>query len=439
MKLKSLFDQKSELIFKALFVLLIISAFLPFRHVFDIPQNFITGAYSDFTSFSIYSCDLLILGLLILLSLRGEFKQKPHALLLALVTWVIFVFLLNFKQEISLNVYFIARIIELIVLHETLRQKGYKYKEIQIKTFVLLGAFESILAILQIYYQKSIGLYLIGEQHIDVWTSGIAKIGLETGKFLRAYGTFPHSNLLSAFLLVAVFFNLYLLVKNTTKSQRIIISANLGLTILGLFLTFSRAAILSLAISLTIFFLVSLIKVGLKKHIAVPAIIVALCILASTLVLKPLLLARTQFLTDQSGKERIFYAKLGWEMIKDRPMVGVGIGTSALRMQDYSPTKLQPWEVQPIHNYFLLSAAELGIPGALILIILFLLYIKKLLQRIKNSFSIYQVTLLSILSGFLILMLFDHYFYTIEQTQILLWLILGLTATEISEKQKTSH
>jgi hypothetical protein len=32
-------------------------------------------------------------------------------------------------------------------------------------------------------------------------------------------------------------------------------------------------------------------------------------------------------------------------------------------------------------------------------------------------------------------MLFDHYFYTIQQTQMLLWIVLGAVVTELKNPQ----
>jgi uncharacterized membrane protein YjgN (DUF898 family) len=110
---------------------------------------------------------------------------------------------------------------------------------------------------------------------------------------------------------------------------------------------------------------------------------------------------------------------------------------------------LNPYQIQPIHNYFLLAAAELGIPGMLILIWIFILHLKKLVFGIKYDVSaelntkyfiqntnqnkekvLYKLTLLTILISFLVLMQFDHYFYTLQQTQMLLWVVLGLIAAE---------
>ena len=99
-----------------------------------------------------------------------------------------------------------------------------------------------------------------------------------------------------------------------------------------------------------------------------------------------------------------------------------------------------------MHNYFLLSAAELGIPGMLILIWFFFLHLKKLVVSIKNQvlsgdkeLTTYYMLLATFFS-FLILMQFDHYFYTLQQTQMLLWIFLGIIASETRLlKTKTPH
>lgn len=437
MKLPSYVSEKN--LTYGLIALLVVSIFFPLRYVFKLPNNFVTGAYSDFTSFSLYSCDLVILGLVFFVAVKKQIKLPFTKVLIALAIWLTFVLILRFNQEIGLNIYFFVKILELIVLHETLKNQVKPLKTSVFKLFASLGVIESVIACIQFLNQKSIGLYRIGEQRIDSTIQGIAKVPLDKGTFIRAYGTFPHPNLLSAFLLGAILISLGLLVSSETKKERIAYSTILAMNIFGLFMSFSRAALIALAISAAFFFLAILIKQGFTRIVIVSGVIMMFSVVSAALVFKPFLLARTNLISDQSAKERIFYANIGLSMIKNYPFTGIGIGTSMLHMQQYSPLKLEPWEIQPIHNYFLLSAAEFGVPGAIILVILFLSYLKDQLWMLKKHFDIYNLSLLSIFVGFLVLMMFDHYFYTIEQTQILLWLILGMIAAEIySAKQNAS-
>ena len=123
------------------------------------------------------------------------------------------------------------------------------------------------------------------------------------------------------------------------------------------------------------------------------------------------------------------------------------MGESLLHMEQYSPIALEAWQIQPIHNYFLLSAAELGILGALILIWILISHLSGIWGLFRNSkFEIrnsessnYRLLLFTILLCFLVLMQFDHYFYTLQQTQMLLWIILGLIAAETSNRPQTNE
>jgi hypothetical protein len=94
---------------------------------------------------------------------------------------------------------------------------------------------------------------------------------------------------------------------------------------------------------------------------------------------------------------------------------------------------VEPWEVQPIHNFYFLVATEYGLffLGSFLLLVLF--HVKRGTQILFNAAvsSRRRFVLLTLLSGvlmFLILMMFDHYFYTSQQGLILLWLWLGLLA-----------
>lgn len=158
-------------------------------------------------------------------------------------------------------------------------------------------------------------------------------------------------------------------------------------------------------------------------------------------------------------------------MAEANPIFGVGLGESLLHMEQYLPATnfsyqkdvnlneqshagfqqttnnnpkleagehktLAPWDKQPPHNYFIIAAAEMGIPGMIILIWFFLVNLLRLLKKIRGQPSPYLFSLLSILLCFLILMQFDHYFYTLNQTQLLLWIILGLIMAETQIKNE---
>jgi O-antigen ligase len=278
-----------------------------------------------------------------------------------------------------------------------------------------------------------LGLYKLGESHLSPSTSGVAKIVTHGTTLIRSYGTFPHSNLLAAFLVTAILFNLYLLTKNYQKQTYLILSGFLILNIFGLFLTFSRAGIAAGLAGGIGFVLVQAIN---KEYLNFRRMIIPVTIglVFSLGLLWPYLSTRAT-ISDSAVKERVFYDKIGLKIIKDRPLLGTGPGVSVLHMEQYSDEQLQPWEIQPIHNYYLIALAEWGIAGIIFLLaivgpILWLCYL-----TLKNRQDNWAIVLCGTGLAILFLFMFDHYFYTIWPTQLLLWIIIGLIFQQIQQKK----
>jgi len=382
---------------------------------------------------------------------------------MALIVWLLIVFIWQIKSISGLNIWYFVKFFELVIVAYGTTFLIFKNQEPRTKnyflsSFVALGTLQSVIGLLQFINQSPIGLNAVGEQIIypNLW--GVAKIacpvacqfigsatGVSSGTtFIRAYGTFPHPNLLGAFLVATILINIYLLVNYQRsffrKSQSLIsnfqspilwLNLALFINILGLTVTFSRGAFLALAVGLIVYFGFSIVNRGKGANGSLVMVIVMVIVsLASAFALfRPFLLTRAT-VSDQATIERKVYNQTAVNMVKNKPIFGLGMGESVLHMKQFSPVDLNSWQIQPIHNYFLLSAAELGIPGALILIWIFLFHLKSLILNLKSRFDSYNLLLTTLLLIFLVLMLFDHYFYTLQQTQILLWMVLGLIAAE---------
>ena len=79
---------------------------------------------------------------------------------------------------------------------------------------------------------------------------------------------------------------------------------------------------------------------------------------------------------------------------------------------------LSSWIHQPVHNIYLLIASETGLIG----LILFLVFIFQLFRKIIGQ----EYFLLLIVFSFLFIGLFDHFFWTLQQGQLMFWLTLGI-------------
>lgn len=412
------------------------SLFFPLRHVFFAPSSYLTGAYSDFTSISLYLSDILLILLAVTIYSRSDRQKTLSWPIFALFITVFFGYFVHKSDFFPLFTFFTIKLLELIVLHETYRKLHYPLIKAFFYVFIVFSFLSVVIATLQFYLQTSVGgvIHFLGEPVLGPDILGVAKLNLDGHTFIRPYAAFPHPNLLSAYLLVSIFASIYLTVTENRRWKALLLCFALSTSVFGLFITFSRAAYISAAIGLVVYFTISILRLGFLKRMAVILVIVILAALVSFLILRPYLVTRAT-IKDSSTKERLFYDKVGLEIIEDRPWLGTGWGTSVLHMQQYSSVALQPWEIQPIHNYYLILAAEAGIPMALVFIFIFFWYLISIFRMTwKKSGEVAGLTYVAMLSStilsFFVLMLFDHYFYTIQQTQFLLWLVLGLVARE---------
>ena len=104
------------------------------------------------------------------------------------------------------------------------------------------------------------------------------------------------------------------------------------------------------------------------------------------------------------------------------PILGIGTGAFVWQFLKEIPS-LEDWMYQPVHNIYLLVFAEIGIFGFVLL--LYFLYQVIILK--KQSFA--QRTFFFLLLGFLVMGLFDHYFWSLQQGSLMFWLVLGLVAS----------
>ncbi|MBI4062300.1 O-antigen ligase family protein [Candidatus Gottesmanbacteria bacterium] len=245
--------------------------------------------------------------------------------------------------------------------------------------------YSSLIAIGQFVLQHSIGgpLWVLGERTFTIDTPGIARIALGGQEFLRAYGTFPHPNVLGGFLAVTLPFLL-----NLKKSRWYALCFGLG--VVALSLTFSRSA-------WTVAFLGILLTINKKFLLLLVAVLV-------------IVLARVN-LGEESVVVRQQLQSAALSLWQQSPLVGVGLGNFLVRLPEVLASR-QIYFLQPVHNIYLLLLAETGIIGFIMVLLL--------LRRTIKKLKIPLIALL--LLGFI-----DHYPLTLQQGQLLFTLLLALS------------
>ena len=117
---------------------------------------------------------------------------------------------------------------------------------------------------------------------------------------------------------------------------------------------------------------------------------------------------------------------------------GIGVGNFTLFMQEFVSFKVMPWDIQPVHNLFLLLAVE----GGFLLLGVFVALFVQIFRDVYDLYSkfkrrMFAGLVLSLWACILVLSLFDHYFWTLYQGQFLFWFFL-LTVSHYLEVESTS-
>ncbi len=267
---------------------------------------------------------------------------------------------------------------------------------------ILASLFQLSLSVAQVWLGRSIQgmLYYLGERMVSVGQPGVALATFMDQVVLRAYGTFGHPNVLAGWLVIAL-----LIVLRTSKNLTFNYLA-LGIATLGVLLTQSRSALL------TLFGLV--IPIYIFKSLRVRAIYFA--ILFSLAVGYGSLVVPAR--ADLSLSERLSLQSISLKVIANYPIFGTGAQGSVTA---YPQLNTSFRLLQPDHNSFSLFFSWFGLAGILSITYLIRLY---------GYTAIRLYDFLPLLP----LLLLDHYLLTSPQG--LLILLLYLKVVNYSHAQK---
>ena len=284
---------------------------------------------------------------------------------------------------------------------------------------------QSVLVVVQFSTQHVTSFLWSGIAPQNPMTPGVAVIEAGGRRWLRAYGSFPHPNILGGYFSIVLILVLgywkdmtnamWRVSRTVTVSQYAVVTLSVSLIAIGLFLSFSRAAWIALVVGIVIWFIqhrawqMPVVRIG-------GAAILAIGILYSALFW-PLIASRVTGvgrLELKSTSERMQYIRESVALVRSNALFGVGIGNYTAAVHDELRPNNPSWSYQPVHNVFLLVFAELGFIG----VVLFILLLRQLATR--NS------KLLILNSALIILFLFDHSFWTLHSGILLFWLAIAL-------------
>lgn len=189
----------------------------------------------------------------------------------------------------------------------------------------------------------------------------------------RLAGAGINPNELGAVLVVAVVFGVALgLVRNWHPLVRTAAFAGAAISTVGLFLTLSRGALFGLVVAM----LVAPLALGPGRRLAAVAVMAATLVCAVAwfgVVASASDRERVTNPSAEGGSGRTDLWRVGWRMVEDHPVRGVGAGNFPVRSVDYL---LRPGRTEhdafivdtpkEPHNIYLAVLAELGIVGFLL-------------------------------------------------------------------------
>ncbi|PZR27262.1 MAG: hypothetical protein DI535_11470 [Citrobacter freundii] len=181
------------------------------------------------------------------------------------------------------------------------------------------------------------------------------------------------------------------------------------ISVVALFVTYARGAWLALVVGIIVYHLI-------KRRIVIGVLLITIVLITITLTwlihndkyldfapdqrttifhedLREHLVA-TYELTDMSAAERFYRWIAGVRMTADQPIVGFGPGTFYETYKPYTVPAYRTWvsdnpERSTVHNYFLLTAAEQGIPALILFGILItgvMYYAQHIFHRVTDLF-----------------------------------------------------
>jgi len=194
----------------------------------------------------------------------------------------------------------------------------------------------------------------------------------------RSNTTFADANIFARFLVITFLFSVAELERRTSWSSRVIPLIAILLQGAGLGITGSRGGILALGVSAIIF--VILIP---RRKLTLYAMVLMIFAIIAAAFLNPAIMARIESLRSgllsASGGIREYLWRSGMAMVRDHPVVGIGVGAFGVAFTTIYPyfNPYSTFYVSLSHTAVLTVLAETGIIGFTVLYFLF----GKTLQR----------------------------------------------------------
>jgi len=263
---------------------------------------------------------------------------------------------------------------------------------------------QGFVALIQFSGGSSLGISFLGESQVVSGMMGSSFLTLKDQLYLRGYGTFPHPNVFSGWLVFNMFLGWYLF--NRMKRKRDYAIVLMALSSLALVLTFSRVGFLVCGIVWVVFIVNLLFKINIR---------------GKSFSFVGLLSERALNLVgggDSSWSDRVELMRCSFVVIRNNFLSGVGLSRFVSGMGEGAPRSSNGiLLLQPVHNVFLLCVSELGLIGSGLFGTLLYFFLR------RRKFT---VRLITVLVSLFIIGMFDHYLFSLGQGMVIVLILLSL-------------
>lgn len=401
---------------KAFFYLLILSTFITIYKRFVFPFSFVSGVANIYLTPKIYLTDLgvILLAFFEIIyffgSSGGFIKAKKYLsenldLVIFILALMVSVAFSNFPD---LSIYVFVRLLLPLPVFFFILSSQFNYQKM-VRYLTIPVIIASVFALFQWSHQHYIlGFFPFGEALFSSSSANAPLVNYFGSLQLRAFGTFPHPNVLGGFLVISLMLILDLWKTDRSRISRIYLFIIFLLGFSALYFSFSQNAWGAFVLGLATYSLWFPLR---EKHFYKKGLLVVLIGLISLL---SLWLIYSLSFDSPSDHRRLGLASEALSLFGQHPFLGVGLGNFVKYSHYY-------WK-EPVHNIFLLVLSETGILG-------FLAFLTLFLSSLKNSLRLYgdSPRSLSLLVIIIFLSLFDHYLLTSAVGLLLFWLVLGIS------------
>jgi len=388
----------------------------------------VAGVYYTYTSGLIFLGDVLAAMLVAGVAFTGRWKAGALSRLGRGIRWAVgalmaFVFLsVPFSIAPTLSLTFGLHLVAVGVLAGTVA-----WVLPQLDWRIIAGALtvgllvQSGVAIAEAVLQNTVwlqGLGLMWPGPLSAATQGASVVGLANGaRWLRAYGTLPHPNILGGYLVVTLAGPLLGYLK--TGKVRWLWPSLTGVG--ALLLTFSRAGWVAGGVMAVV--LVLWLPQAYRRRVVAALVGAGVLGLALAVGLSALVWVRATGSGESvrevsSTLERIELARLAFDYFREKPLVGGGAATFPVMMMQHGEIS-----GEPVHNIALLALAETGLGGGAAVVALGLA-IGWVAWR-RRGLSLMNALATAALFGLLTISLFDHFLWSLSTGRLWLALVVG--------------